>query len=220
MKFMGTTAQAKRNGHSSVLRNNKGFTLVELAIVLVIIGLILGSVLKGKDLINSAKQKQFYNAFVKTWELSIISYYDRTGYLLGDGGDNGGVAGSAPNGVFDAINSAAEFTRVNTALEEKGLEVPETNTATSHNYSFTGAYSGNQNVTLYLYNRTNYGQTNNTMLLLNVPTDLAYALDKIIDGQVDATEGKCVLDQGAVGATWGNAQTLPRVNVAIRIDVP
>ena len=30
-----------------MVKNNKGFTLVELAIVLVIIGIILGAVLKG-----------------------------------------------------------------------------------------------------------------------------------------------------------------------------
>ncbi len=32
--------------------NNKGFTLIEMAIVLVIIGLILGAVTKGKDMIE------------------------------------------------------------------------------------------------------------------------------------------------------------------------
>ena len=34
-----------------------GFTLVEIAIVLVIIGLLLGGVLKGQEIINSAKEK-------------------------------------------------------------------------------------------------------------------------------------------------------------------
>ena len=45
----------------NVSRNEKGFTLVELAIVLVIIGIILGAVLKGQELINSAKIKRVYN---------------------------------------------------------------------------------------------------------------------------------------------------------------
>jgi len=38
-------------------RNQSGFTLIEIAIVLVIIGLLLGGVLKGQELINSAKVK-------------------------------------------------------------------------------------------------------------------------------------------------------------------
>ena len=38
-------------------KQQSGFTLVEIAIVLVIIGLLLGGVLKGQELINSAKVK-------------------------------------------------------------------------------------------------------------------------------------------------------------------
>jgi len=38
-------------------KTQTGFTLIELAIVLVIIGLLLGGVLKGQELINSAKVK-------------------------------------------------------------------------------------------------------------------------------------------------------------------
>ena len=39
------------------MKKQSGFTLIELAIVLVIIGLLLGGVLKGQELINSAKVK-------------------------------------------------------------------------------------------------------------------------------------------------------------------
>ena len=38
-----------------------GFTLVEIAIVLVIIGLLLGGILKGQELINSARVKNLAN---------------------------------------------------------------------------------------------------------------------------------------------------------------
>ena len=36
-------------------RNQQGFTLIEIAIVLVIIGLLLGGILKGQELITSAR---------------------------------------------------------------------------------------------------------------------------------------------------------------------
>ncbi len=36
-------------------KKQSGFTLVEIAIVLVIIGLLLGGILKGQELINSAR---------------------------------------------------------------------------------------------------------------------------------------------------------------------
>ena len=38
-------------------RTQKGFTLVEIAIVLVIIGLLLGGILKGQEMITQAKIK-------------------------------------------------------------------------------------------------------------------------------------------------------------------
>src|SRR5262245_42262252 len=39
----------------STMRKQGGFTLIEIAIVLVIIGLLLGGVLKGQELITSAR---------------------------------------------------------------------------------------------------------------------------------------------------------------------
>ncbi|MDR2188856.1 MAG: prepilin-type N-terminal cleavage/methylation domain-containing protein [Azonexus sp.] len=60
-----------------------GFTLVEIAIVLVIIGLLLGGVLKGQELINSAKVKNFANDF-RTIPLFIYGYQDKYRALPGD----------------------------------------------------------------------------------------------------------------------------------------
>ncbi len=70
-------------------KQQSGFTLVEIAIVLVIIGLLLGGVLKGQELINSAKVKNLANDF-RTIPTFIYAYQDKFRALPGD--DLGAVA--------------------------------------------------------------------------------------------------------------------------------
>jgi prepilin-type N-terminal cleavage/methylation domain-containing protein len=67
----------------SMNNQQSGFTLVEIAIVLVIIGLLLGGILKGQELINSAKVKNLAQDF-KTVPLYIYGYQDRFKALPGD----------------------------------------------------------------------------------------------------------------------------------------
>ena len=61
----------------------KGFTLIEIAIVLVIIGLLLGGVLKGQELINNARVKSFANDF-RNIPVFIYAYQDRFRAIPGD----------------------------------------------------------------------------------------------------------------------------------------
>ena len=60
-----------------------GFTLVEIAIVLVIIGLLLGGVLKGQELINSAKAKSYAQDF-RTIQAGLYGFQDRFKGIPGD----------------------------------------------------------------------------------------------------------------------------------------
>ena len=64
-------------------KQQSGFTLVEIAIVLVIIGLLLGGVLKGQELVNSAKVKNFVSD-IKAIPLFIYGYQDKYKALPGD----------------------------------------------------------------------------------------------------------------------------------------
>lgn len=90
-------------------RTNAGFTLVEIAVVLVIIGLLLGGVLKGQELINSAKVKSAINDFRAT-STHVYAYQDRFRAMPGDdpgvasrltGAIKASTGGSVGNGRID-----------------------------------------------------------------------------------------------------------------------
>jgi len=81
-----------------------GFTLIELAIVLVIIGLLLGGVLKGQELINSAKVKNMARDFQNV-QVYLYGYQDRFHVLPGDDHNaNTHVGGTVPaNGTQNGV---------------------------------------------------------------------------------------------------------------------
>jgi prepilin-type N-terminal cleavage/methylation domain-containing protein len=65
------------------MQQQAGFTLVEIAIVLVIIGLLLTGVMKGQEIITNAKAKNIENSF-KQVSAAIYTYQDRYFALPGD----------------------------------------------------------------------------------------------------------------------------------------
>ena len=87
----------------------QGFTLVEIAVVLVIIGLLLGGVLKGQELINSAKVKSVINDF-RTTSTHVFGYQDRFRAMPGD---DPGVA----NRLAGAIRASTGGTAGNGRIE-------------------------------------------------------------------------------------------------------
>ena len=93
-----------------------GFTLVEIAIVLVIVGLLLGGVLKGQELITSSKGKALDNDKAGI-QAAFTAYSDRYKALAGDDSgvatrftaDQCGGAACTPgngNGLIAGVNVA------------------------------------------------------------------------------------------------------------------
>lgn len=94
-----------------------GFTLVEIAIVLVIIGLLLGGVLKGQEMIENARIKSIVND-MNGVSAAYNSYMDRYHAIPGDEtvavmtargwlGTAGAVGATANNGVLNVAPGAA-----------------------------------------------------------------------------------------------------------------
>jgi prepilin-type N-terminal cleavage/methylation domain-containing protein len=102
-----------------------GFTLVEIAIVLVIIGLLLGGILKGQEMITQAKIKNVIADFSGV-SAAYHGYQDRYRAIPGDdpnaatrwavapaatAGDGNGVVGGLYNTAADAAGAAGESRR-------------------------------------------------------------------------------------------------------------
>lgn len=111
----------------SLRANQSGFTLVEIAIVLVIIGLLLGGVLKGQELIENGRVKAAANDFNGIMA-AYNGYLDRYKRLPGDDGpvgtltarggpwatiaatgDNSGVIDAAIGNTFTGANESGAF---------------------------------------------------------------------------------------------------------------
>ncbi|MCG6551602.1 MAG: prepilin-type N-terminal cleavage/methylation domain-containing protein, partial [Candidatus Magnetominusculus sp. LBB02] len=85
------------------LRGKKGFTLIEIAVVIMIIGIIIGAVMKGKDIARTAQVKDFLQGFAGKWKAVAETYYDRVGQELSDGSKNGNTGSS--DGYMDGISA-------------------------------------------------------------------------------------------------------------------
>ena len=157
---------------------HRGFTLVEIAIVLVIIGLLLGGVLKGQALIDSAKVKSIIQQ-ATALQAAVNSYQDRFRALPGD--DilaTTHVPGAAGNGNGDGQITEYQLAPQHLALA--GL--------------ITGSYNGTtdfmtsaQGGAVYIYNDVVGGRGGNGIRIDNLPDTFAEQIDaKLDDGKPDS----------------------------------
>src|SRR5260221_5737474 len=80
------------------VRKSQGFTLVEIAIVLVIIGLLLGGILKGQEMITQAKIKNVIADFSGI-SAAYHGYVDRYKKIAGDDPCGGGAVSASSCGT-------------------------------------------------------------------------------------------------------------------------
>jgi len=210
-------------------RAQAGFTLVEMSVVLLVIGLILGAVSVGKDLQRDAEYIKIKQKFVDPWASAYNSYYMRAGVVLGD-------SQTAPsfmvNGTAFAGTSASDGTNTAAATPPAAIcdstVAPLTTRATpiatlynemdKHGVRMpAGRAEGKEARYVYLDSNGNpqeiqvcfqwnnpalSSNSGNVMVISGLTPDLARALDQMIDGKADAQEGM-FRQAGLTHATFG-----------------
>ena len=194
-------------------KGQSGFTLVEIAIVLVIIGLLLGGVLKGQELIENAKIKNLRNDYQGV-AAAYYAYKDRYNATPGD--DNGAAArwttpatpapaaATAGNGSVDTVQtwtactpaSAIESCLFWQHLRRAGLVSGETNSSADS----INAYGGVTRI-LQSSGAANSAAAGLNICMGNLPAKAAEAVDRSFDDGNPAT--------GAVRATLGANNITP-----------
>lgn len=211
----------KIRGAVANVGDNKGFTLVEMALVLIIIGIIIGAVVKGKDLVRGAEQKRVYSKFLSEWRLAYLNFYDRTGRILGDTWDLNATPAAAPgqDGEADTAAGTASATPTNDGrddlndgegvaaprwrgLSQVGLEAPVTNVpGVPWRYKYVDSGGNSHNLEIAF----EYSGTYNYMMIDNIPVELAMAIDTMVDGEADGATGDFL---NGAGAAWGATPTI------------
>jgi prepilin-type N-terminal cleavage/methylation domain-containing protein len=88
-------------------RRERGFTLVELSIVLVIIGLLIGAVLKGQELIDSARMKSQMTQ-LQSYKTAASIFRDRYNGIPGDYNGAEERFGATTDGGFGIADGDAD----------------------------------------------------------------------------------------------------------------
>ena len=162
----------------------QGFTLVEIAIVLVIIGLLLGGVLKGQGLIDGAKIKNIIQQS-NSLSAAVNAYQDKFRALPGDDV----LATTHVPGAINNGNGDGQITEYLGAPQHLALAGFITGSFNGTTDFMTSAQGG----AVYIFNDMIGGRPGNGVRFDNLPDSFAQQVDSKLDDGIAGT--------GAVRAT-------------------
>jgi prepilin-type N-terminal cleavage/methylation domain-containing protein len=174
-----------------------GFTLVEIAIVMVIIGLLIGGVLKGQAMVQNAKVKRVVKQADEV-RAAVMAFYDKYGVYPGDENLAPIPPGTDAEGDGDGQieNNAERFELY------RDLQLAE---LVSGNYNGTSdlpKHSFGDDMELYWVD-PGPGEAKHYFLLYNLPAEVCLEIDMKYDDGADTTGSIVASEAYTAGNTVG-----------------
>lgn len=193
-------------------RNTRGFTLVEMSVVLVVIALIVGAVTVGRDVYRSARAERISHDFVQAWVLAYDQYVSGAGGVPGDDFDmpTGRVNGSVGSFLCDD--------NLLNAMLARGVTLPGGRAEGANDryvYQDSRGLPHELRVCLgavqwsepYASVGNYQSRPRNVLRLQGLTPELALLLESKVDGNIDARHGRFremgqQADNVAAGLPW------------------
>lgn len=196
-----------------------GFTLVELSLVLVVIGLLLGAIKIGGDLQRQASYIRLISSHLSGWQDAYASFSGSQGYVVGGDADNPTTVDGADDKSNPDEVCGSDLTA---AMLNAGVSLPTGRGVGSEDrYGYLDSNGNPQDLQVCFRNvdwavpdgaNTYKVERKNVMVIKYVTPDLARMIDANIDGLVDARFGD-IRHPDFADVTNGHSQSWPKTNL-------